>query len=190
MCSMLGAWCCRWAPGSPFLSGLASAVLYSRSTVGPAPCRASNRCACTRARGRESTTRQGLEPGFHQQGLAATPTGCSDVCVGCGARLGAVPHKGGHSLRLVGWHRYGAWVLCHEFTSALRSGTRSGTSEFAVGPVHRLLRAAQDHRDVTPGHLVPRGGRGVTLRGKPGDCLLYTSPSPRDRQKSRMPSSA
>ena len=23
-----------------------------------------------------------------------------------------------------------------------------------------------------------------------GDCLLYTSPSPRDRQKSRMPSSA
>ena len=25
---------------------------------------------------------------------------------------------------------------------------------------------------------------------KPYDCLLYTSPSPRDRQKSRMPSSA
>ena len=25
---------------------------------------------------------------------------------------------------------------------------------------------------------------------KEGDCLLYTSPSPRDRQKSRMPSSA
>ena len=24
----------------------------------------------------------------------------------------------------------------------------------------------------------------------PGPCLLYTSPSPRDRQKSRMPSSA
>ena len=27
-----------------------------------------------------------------------------------------------------------------------------------------------------------------SLKGK--DCLLYTSPSPRDRQKSRMPSSA
>ena len=26
--------------------------------------------------------------------------------------------------------------------------------------------------------------------GCPGCCLLYTSPSPRDRQKSRMPSSA
>ena len=25
---------------------------------------------------------------------------------------------------------------------------------------------------------------------RPGICLLYTSPSPRDRQKSRMPSSA
>ena len=34
-------------------------------------------------------------------------------------------------------------------------------------------------------------GTTVTLRnGKDGVCLLYTSPSPRDRQKSRMPSSA
>ena len=32
---------------------------------------------------------------------------------------------------------------------------------------------------------------GGTLQLKrPGRCLLYTSPSPRDRQKSRMPSSA
>ena len=28
------------------------------------------------------------------------------------------------------------------------------------------------------------------LKGLSYDCLLYTSPSPRDRQKSRMPSSA
>ena len=28
------------------------------------------------------------------------------------------------------------------------------------------------------------------LQGNVRDCLLYTSPSPRDRQKSRMPSSA
>ena len=32
-------------------------------------------------------------------------------------------------------------------------------------------------------------GRAV-LRHRPHGCLLYTSPSPRDRQKSRMPSSA
>ena len=34
---------------------------------------------------------------------------------------------------------------------------------------------------------------GTAVRFEPGqskDCLLYTSPSPRDRQKSRMPSSA
>ena len=29
-----------------------------------------------------------------------------------------------------------------------------------------------------------------TITELPTDCLLYTSPSPRDRQKSRMPSSA
>ena len=30
----------------------------------------------------------------------------------------------------------------------------------------------------------------ITVFDKIHDCLLYTSPSPRDRQKSRMPSSA
>ena len=30
----------------------------------------------------------------------------------------------------------------------------------------------------------------INLGGKVNFCLLYTSPSPRDRQKSRMPSSA
>ena len=30
----------------------------------------------------------------------------------------------------------------------------------------------------------------ATISGNYGSCLLYTSPSPRDRQKSRMPSSA
>ena len=33
-------------------------------------------------------------------------------------------------------------------------------------------------------------GRGVALKDVSDICLLYTSPSPRDRQKSRMPSSA
>ena len=32
---------------------------------------------------------------------------------------------------------------------------------------------------------------GLTLRARnPNDCLLYTSPSPRDKRQSRMPSSA
>ena len=33
-------------------------------------------------------------------------------------------------------------------------------------------------------------GDGSTVGGRIVSCLLYTSPSPRDRQKSRMPSSA
>ena len=36
------------------------------------------------------------------------------------------------------------------------------------------------------GHDIVATNRGYVLQ----DCLLYTSPSPRDRQKSRMPSSA
>ena len=34
------------------------------------------------------------------------------------------------------------------------------------------------------------GAKVVVSSRKLEDCLLYTSPSPRDRQKSRMPSSA
>ena len=33
-------------------------------------------------------------------------------------------------------------------------------------------------------------GEFCCIVGQSGSCLLYTSPSPRDRQKSRMPSSA
>ena len=33
-------------------------------------------------------------------------------------------------------------------------------------------------------------GFDTKITGSTNDCLLYTSPSPRDRQKSRMPSSA
>ena len=44
------------------------------------------------------------------------------------------------------------------------------------------------------GLLRPASAAGLapskTMRGGSNNCLLYTSPSPRDRQKSRMPSSA
>ena len=43
------------------------------------------------------------------------------------------------------------------------------------------------------GSVVGKGdvtGIAVAVLGWSGYCLLYTSPSPRDRQKSRMPSSA
>ena len=43
--------------------------------------------------------------------------------------------------------------------------------------------------DIIQGHLTLIGGRDAVI-GEVTGCLLYTSPSPRDRQKSRMPSSA
>ena len=42
--------------------------------------------------------------------------------------------------------------------------------------------------ELTNGNLLNSGDIDYALQDI--DCLLYTSPSPRDRQKSRMPSSA
>ena len=49
------------------------------------------------------------------------------------------------------------------------------------------------HRDLKPDNLVFDGRTNdatIKLIDFGYACLLYTSPSPRDRQKSRMPSSA
>ena len=45
---------------------------------------------------------------------------------------------------------------------------------------------------IAPGNVYFKGGSWdkKLLKDKANICLLYTSPSPRDRQKSRMPSSA
>ena len=48
-------------------------------------------------------------------------------------------------------------------------------------------------KKATNGETAPRPAAvkpGATIKLAPLPCLLYTSPSPRDRQKSRMPSSA
>ena len=41
-----------------------------------------------------------------------------------------------------------------------------------------------------PTHLKPRSPSPIALTIQDDNCLLYTSPSPRDRTRSRMPSSA
>ena len=56
--------------------------------------------------------------------------------------------------------------------------TSLGVTICTVAILQRLGRVVEDQRVVIQGY------------GKVGACLLYTSPSPRDRQKSRMPSSA
>ena len=65
-----------------------------------------------------------------------------------------------------------------------------------LGPIRRI-DAKGNFRYTTPEHRVT-GDRGVyeraeeimTVTGKVKVCLLYTSPSPRDKRQSRMPSSA
>ena len=57
----------------------------------------------------------------------------------------------------------------------------------AQEPITKVVTANQDVTSSTT--LVDVSD--LTIRiGKYESCLLYTSPSPRDRQKSRMPSSA
>ena len=47
-----------------------------------------------------------------------------------------------------------------------------------------------EHTDYNGGHVFPAAISLGTYGAARKRCLLYTSPSPRDRQKSRMPSSA
>ena len=50
-----------------------------------------------------------------------------------------------------------------------------------------VRKAAEQRRHVI---LMGDPGTGKSMLARSMTCLLYTSPSPRDRQKSRMPSSA
>ena len=65
--------------------------------------------------------------------------------------------------------------------------------------VKKLEKAPYDHTGKHPGNisfsyllrLMINVGKSVIFRNFESDtCLLYTSPSPRDRTRSRMPSSA
>ena len=69
----------------------------------------------------------------------------------------------------------------------------------AVASIGRMLKSRgltvsvlklDPYLNVDPGTMSPyqHGEVFVTIDGS--DCLLYTSPSPRDRTRSRMPSSA
>ena len=66
---------------------------------------------------------------------------------------------------------------------AFRNEVASPPRPGGIGMALRMIRGRFEPRD-------PRTAPGVALPAVKTDCLLYTSPSPRDRQKSRMPSSA
>ena len=62
-----------------------------------------------------------------------------------------------------------------------KSALREGYSKKYVGDVDSEVEYEQIEKELTLVEKYPHYYK---------DCLLYTSPSPRDRQKSRMPSSA
>ena len=69
-----------------------------------------------------------------------------------------------------------------EITSALAEGAHNTLVQHGVDPEHILSI------DVPGAVELTYAAKRIHEQEEP--CLLYTSPSPRDRQKSRMPSSA
>ena len=63
---------------------------------------------------------------------------------------------------------------------------------FTAGNAYLSLQRGSDRlwEDELPSKKVNAAWREQASRFLRNSCLLYTSPSPRDRQKSRMPSSA
>ena len=59
--------------------------------------------------------------------------------------------------------------------------------DFAAGIA--VISTGHSHPKVVEA-IATQAARGIHLQANIFTCLLYTSPSPRDRQKSRMPSSA
>ena len=69
--------------------------------------------------------------------------------------------------------------------SALAAASLTGISASAAGERYVLVSHAPDSDSWW--NTIKNG---IALAGKQMDCLLYTSPSPRDGLLSRMPSSA
>ena len=86
------------------------------------------------------------------------------------------------ALTLVQARRGGSSSSVHH---AYQGGSQSFVGQLSSGKVQSVIvnTAAQTIE------VKPTSGPTYTI-GYPDACLLYTSPSPRDRQKSRMPSSA
>ena len=100
-------------------------------------------------------------------------------------------------LDAVDWEEYGELRLRLELygssTNAMpivESISAGGlmTEEFSTDPSNRGW--SMTNASILAGSLTSLTNSTVTSPWFANNCLLYTSPSPRDRQKSRMPSSA
>ena len=85
------------------------------------------------------------------------------------------------------------WVLAAMRRHLQLMPPEGPTAEAVAGDLATLLDrfdARLSVREVETARLILQGFSSKAIAQQLGICLLYTSPSPRDRQKSRMPSSA
>ena len=77
----------------------------------------------------------------------------------------------------------------------LRLGMVGGGNDAFIGGVHRIASRIDDRYELVAGALsstAEKSAASAEALNIPRSyaCLLYTSPSPRDKRQSRMPSSA
>ena len=86
----------------------------------------------------------------------------------------------------------GASVIEKHFTDNKKSNGPDMTSSMDVNDLKNMLNACETIPKTLPGHKKPVKKELKTIKFAFASiaCLLYTSPSPRDRTRSRMPSSA
>ena len=107
------------------------------------------------------------------------PMPVSDVCGGMNGAIGVLTALAARTHTGKGQH-----VDTSLYESGISLGVYEAANVFANGEVPERL--GQAHRGSAPYQLFLTSDGYVTV----GGCLLYTSPSPRDRTRSRMPSSA
>ena len=62
--------------------------------------------------------------------------------------------------------------------------------KFDISQYEIIHEPVENNTAIVAAKLAKQGKIKIIVKGHIHTCLLYTSPSPRDRQKSRMPSSA
>ena len=82
------------------------------------------------------------------------------------------------------------WLRAFEVSARYLNFTHAAEElHLTQGAVSQQIRHLESQLGVALFKRLPRG-LGLTEEGQSYLCLLYTSPSPRDKRQSRMPSSA
>ena len=133
-----------------------------------------------------------FQPGIDKEGTQLTAGNTWYDCDKIRFRMGRPEQIGG-------WVKYSAVSYIGVARSLHDWGTSNGQSYLGIGTSHKFyVETGEALFDITPLRETTAAGDVTFAAVGNGDativvsdtCLLYTSPSPRDRQRSRMPSSA